>query len=66
MITSVQMDFSVLPRCKGNEIGLFGILDKINRFFSLEVISVLEMETINNALQCIIIEKLIAESLWSA
>jgi hypothetical protein len=29
MITSVQMDFSVLPRCKGNEIGLFEILDKL-------------------------------------
>lgn len=29
MITSVQMDFSVLPRCKGNEIDLFGILDKL-------------------------------------
>lgn len=23
------MDFSVLPRCKGNEIGLFGILAKL-------------------------------------
>jgi hypothetical protein len=29
MITSVQMDFSVLPRCIGNEIGLFEILDKL-------------------------------------
>lgn len=29
MITSVQMDFSVLPRCKGNEIGLFEILAKL-------------------------------------
>lgn len=66
MIISVQMDFSVLPRCKGNEIDLFGILDKIKRIFSLEVISVLEMETINNALQCIITEKSNAESLWSA
>ena len=28
MINSVQMDFSVLLRCSGNEIGLFGILDQ--------------------------------------
>ena len=29
MINSVQMDFSVLPRCNGDEIGLFEILDKL-------------------------------------
>lgn len=29
MINSVQMDFSVLLRCNGNEIGLFGILDQL-------------------------------------
>lgn len=29
MINSVKMDFSVQPRCNGNEIGLFGILDKL-------------------------------------
>lgn len=29
MINSVQMDFSVLPRCNGNEIDLFEILDKL-------------------------------------
>ncbi|WP_226875238.1 hypothetical protein [Mediterraneibacter faecis] len=28
MITSVKSDFSVMPRCNGNEIGLFEILDK--------------------------------------
>ena len=28
MINSVQMDFSVLLRCNGNEISLFGILDQ--------------------------------------
>lgn len=29
MINSVQMDFSVLLRCNGNEISLFGILDQL-------------------------------------
>ena len=29
MINSVKMDFSVLLRCNGNEIGLFEILDKL-------------------------------------
>ena len=29
MITSVKSDFSVMPRCNGNEIGLFGILDQL-------------------------------------
>lgn len=29
MITSVQSDFSVMPRCNGDEIGLFEILDKL-------------------------------------
>ena len=29
MITSVKSDFSVMPRCNGNEIGLFEILDKL-------------------------------------
>jgi hypothetical protein len=29
MINSVQMDFSVLLRCNGNEIGSFGILDQL-------------------------------------
>lgn len=29
MITSVKSDFSVMPRCNGDEIGLFEILDKL-------------------------------------
>ena len=29
MIISVKSDFSVMPRCNGNEIGLFEILDKL-------------------------------------
>lgn len=29
MINSVKSDFSVMPRCNGNEIGLFEILDKL-------------------------------------
>ena len=29
MINSVQSDFSVMPRCNGDEIGLFEILDKL-------------------------------------
>lgn len=29
MITSVKSDFSVMPRCNGNEIGSFEILDKL-------------------------------------
>ena len=29
MINSVQMDFSVLLRCIGDEIGWFGILDQL-------------------------------------
>lgn len=29
MITSVKSDFSVMPRCNGNKIGLFEILDKL-------------------------------------
>ena len=29
MITSVKSDFSVMPRCNGDEIDLFEILDKL-------------------------------------
>nr|DAX03180.1 MAG TPA: hypothetical protein [Bacteriophage sp.] len=29
MINSVKSDFSVMPRCNRNEIGLFEILDKL-------------------------------------
>lgn len=29
MIISVKSDFSVMPRCNGDEIGLFEILDKL-------------------------------------
>lgn len=29
MITSVKSDFSVMPRCNGDEIGLFEILDRL-------------------------------------
>ena len=64
MITSVQSDFSVMPRCNGNEIGLFEILDKL--ILSTGSDSSGGDGNHQQSLQCIIIEKSNAESLWSA
>ena len=59
----VERFFSLAEMCS-NEIDKFGILDLL--MLSAESDPVEKMETVNNAVQCIIIEKLNAESLWSA
>ena len=56
--------FFCLAEMHSNEIDKFGILDLL--ILSSAGDPGEKMETINNAVQCIIIEKPKAESLWSA